>query len=362
MLLVSRGDKPARMRIVLTPALIVALTIVVAGQANRASQSQTRWYDAYREGVAAVNRRDWATAEKRLLEARSNGPKAGRRVFTYGDTYIAFLPDYYLGVVYLNTNRDREAESAFEQVRSQGVIAAKDPEFKAFERQGREATFNRSFEEAIKAVAAGDATRANALLNQARATNVDDKKVAALSSELAQRTAAQQTAQVQPIPNQVQQKTPPTPVPVTPSNTTAGGIPDAYKPPVVSNPLNPGRSNETLPVKGVIEPPKTVPPRTVPNDEPRSPALQNGVLAFFSGNYRAAIPLLEAAAQQPGMAPRARKYLACAKAGLVLTGGADATLLREARADLQSVDLMRTFTADERRYISPKVLEQLERQ
>ena len=359
MLPVSRADKPARMRMGLTPALIVALTIAVSGQANRASQSQTRWYDAYREGVAAVNKRDWATAEKRLLEARSGGPRPGRRVFTYGDTYIAFLPDYYLGVVYLNTNRDREAENAFEQVRSQGVIAAKDPEYKAFERQGREAIFNRSFEEAIKAAAAGDATRANALLKEARATNVDDKKVASLSSEIA-RTAAQQTAQVQP--NQVQQKTLPTPVPVTPPNTTAGGIPDAYKPPVVSNPLSPGRSNETLPVKGVIEPPKTVPPRTVPKDEPRSPALQNGVLAFFSGNYRAAIPLLQAAAQQPGMTPQARKYLACAKAGLVLTGGADAALLREARADLQSVDLMRTFSADERRYISPKVLEQLERQ
>jgi len=83
-------------------------------------------------------------------------------------------------------------------------------------------------------------------------------------------------------------------------------------------------------------------------------------MAFFSGDYRRAIPLLDAAAQQPGASPRARVFLACAKVSLVLTGGGDAALLREARADFQSVDLTRNLTDEQRRFISPRVLQQLE--
>ena len=352
----------ARMR--LTPALIVALTISVAGQANRVSQTQGRWYDAYREGVTAVQRGDWATAEKRLLDARASGTKPGRRVFTYGDTYIAFLPDYYLGVVYLNSNRPQEAEGAFERVRSQGLIGARDPEYAAFERQGREATFNRSFEEARQLLEKGDFTAANTALGRARATRVDEGKVAALSLDMARRMDMK-SAQVQPPAKEQPKQVEPGPVPVpkdTPSplpTTTANVVkPPPYSPspapssgaPKVPNTLPKG--NETFANKGVIIPPSA---------PTRSPALRNGLLAFFSGDYRGSIPLLQSAAQQPDVSSRARVFLACAKAGLVLTGGGDASLLRESRAEFQNAAVAQALTDVERRFISPKVLEQLER-
>ncbi len=355
--------RPFRWLMGVTPALVVALTLSVSAQSNRASQAPARWYDAYREGVAAVQRRDWVTAERRLLEARSSGQKPGRRVLMYGDSYTSFLPDYYIGVVYLNTNRAQEAEGAFERVRSQGIIGVRDPEYAAFERQGREATFNRTFVDAQQLVAKGDFTQASNLLNQARATKVDDSKVAALSREIAQQMAVVQKAPVQPAPSlppsatteQVQTRPAPSPVQPKPSDTMAGGLPNTYKAPMISKAVvKPKGGSETFPKQGVIVPP----PPTQPGS---SPGLQSGILAFFSGDYGDAVPLLQSAAQQPGMALRARAFLACAKAGLVLTGRADAGLLREARADFESADAMRNLTAAERRFISPRILEQLER-
>ena len=51
----------------------------------------------------------------------------------WANTLIGYVIN--LAVVYLNTGRDREAEAAFERVRTQNVIGAKDPEYAAFQRQ-----------------------------------------------------------------------------------------------------------------------------------------------------------------------------------------------------------------------------------
>ena len=179
----------------LRSAFVAVLVMSFSWQSSASqSQAQGRWYDAYQEGVRAVQKRDWAAAEKLLLQAQSSGPRPARRVFTFGDTYIPFIPDYYLGVVYLNTNRDQQAEAAFARVNSQTLIGAKDPEYVAFERQGREATFNRAFGEAQQLVAKGDFVQANSRLEQARTTRIDDAKVKALSGEIVQQMAKADSA------------------------------------------------------------------------------------------------------------------------------------------------------------------------
>jgi hypothetical protein len=61
------------------------------------------------------------------------------------------------------------------------------------------------------------------------------------------------------------------------------------------------------------------------------------------------------------VSPRAQVLLACAKVGLVLTGGGDAALLRQTQAEFQSAALERYLTPADRRFISPKILQQLER-
>lgn len=353
-------------RLALT-SLIVALTIPVSGQANRANQAQARWYDAYQQAVSAVQRRDWPTAERLLLQALSSGTKPGPRVFAYGDTYIRFVPDYYLGVVYLNTNRAQEAEAAFARVRSQKIIAAKDPEYTAFERQGKEATFNRAFGEAQQLATKGDFTQANSRLDEARTTRIDDTKVTMLAREITQQMAKAQVPPPvnadSPVQAPVQQ---PATVAQTPPSTTAGGIPNNYTPPNASN-TNAGvitapRVNPTVPKAGVGRTPPDA-NKTFANQGvilARQTALRDGLLAFFSGDYGSAIPLLASAAQEPSASPRAQVFLACAKVGLVLTGGGDAAMLREARAAFQNADAQRNLSAADRRFISPRVLQQLE--
>lgn len=355
-------------RILLLATAIAAATVAAGAQANRANQTQLRWYDAYNQAVRAVQNRDWATAERLLLQTQSSGTKPGRRVYAYGDTYVApYLPDYYLAVVYLNTGRDREAEAAFERVRTQNVIGAKDPEYAAFQRQSREATFNRAMGEAVALNTKGDFTGARTRAEEARATGFDNAKATKLLQEITVQMAKATPADTTPDP------VPPPPYAQTAPTTAA----NQAQIPVGSTP------NAALPKQGVINPPVTANPRpsTVVN-APKTPlnppnrtfdrqppvippsagALRNGLLAYFSGDYRGAIPLLTAATEQAGASPRASAFLACAKVGLVLTGGADAALLREARTAFQSANLQSTLSAADRRLISPRVLQQLEAQ
>jgi hypothetical protein len=338
--------------------LAVPAVVPVSGQASRANQAQLRWYDAYEQARAAIQRRDWTAAEQLLKQAQSSGTKPGPRVFTYGDSYIRFIPDYYLGVVYLNTNRYPEAEAAFARVRTQNLVVAKDPEYTAFERQGREATFNRAMNEAIQLTSKGDFAQANARVEEARSTRIDDAKAANLSAGIKlEMTKAQNAAVNTPAQTPVQtpvQQPPPTPV-QTPAGQTAGGLGTTPTRPPISNPgrvtvpspLGGKPANQTFRDQGVIPPP---PP----------PELRNGLLAFFSGDYETAIRLLIIAAERPGGGQRSLAFLACAQAGLVLAGRGDAAMLRDARDTFQRADAQRNLSAADRRFISPRVLEQLE--
>ena len=325
--------------------------------------AQTRWYDAYREAVRAIERRNWAAAEKLLAQAQTTGQKPSTRAYTYGDTYIRFFPDYYLGVVYLNTSRYREAEAAFARFASQKLITAKDPEYAAFERQSREATFNRSFGEAVQLAAKGELDEANTRLAEARATRIDDGKVTNLASDIKRRMDAATTAESNatetiaaagppanaPAPGSAATNRTAEPPPATaPVNTT----PAATKTPAAKTPASAARA----PL--VASAPKSAAPApmsSAPTD------LRDGLLAFFANDYRRAVPLLENAARERGASPRARAFLSCARVALVLTGGASPQVLRQAREEFLSADLGSAMTAADRRYISPRVLEQLER-
>jgi hypothetical protein len=144
-----------------------------------------------------------------------------------------------------------------------------------------------------------------------------------------------------------------------PSSTAQVQAPNA----TVANPgiVNKPPNNSTVANAGVIEkPPVTKVPPIAPNQptRPASLALREGMLAFFSGEYRVAMQRLDVAARETGASPRARAFLAFAKAGLVLTGGADEALLREARADYRSAQRL---ADNDRRFVSPKVLALLER-
>jgi hypothetical protein len=53
-------------------------------------------------------------------------------------------------------------------------------------------------------------------------------------------------------------------------------------------------------------------------------------------------------------------YLACARVGQVLVGAGDTALLRSARETFRSAGLAAAIGPDDRNYISPRILAQLE--
>src|SRR5919108_3217953 len=53
-------------RVCVLAAAIAASAVSAGAQANRANQAQLRWYDAYNQAERAVQKRDWATAERLL--------------------------------------------------------------------------------------------------------------------------------------------------------------------------------------------------------------------------------------------------------------------------------------------------------
>lgn len=94
----------------ITLVATVCLAIVVL--------AQQPWYRLYQEAKEHIGRREYAAAERKLQAAKAGGPRPGASVLAYGNLRIAYVPDYYLGVVYLSTNRPKEAAAAFEAARA----------------------------------------------------------------------------------------------------------------------------------------------------------------------------------------------------------------------------------------------------
>src|SRR5688500_17985674 len=93
----------------------VVATLVLGLSLGAALIAQQRWYDLYDEAIRHVQQQQWQEAETKLLQARKTGPASGRNVLRYGMLREAFFPEYYLGVVYLETNRPKQALEQFEQ-------------------------------------------------------------------------------------------------------------------------------------------------------------------------------------------------------------------------------------------------------
>src|SRR5687767_4098414 len=95
--------------------LLFALTPLTA-------QSNRDWQDLYREAIAHVAKRDWKPAEDKLLAAKKAGPPSGRgqikRTFGRDSDYF---PEFYLGVVYLNTGRFADAQVQFQIARTRKI-------------------------------------------------------------------------------------------------------------------------------------------------------------------------------------------------------------------------------------------------
>lgn len=359
---------------------VVCLSVAVAAvarpawaQAQRASDTRT-WYQAYQDGRRQIQQGNWQAAIASLQQAKRTGPRPGRRIPFYGDVFDDFLPDYYLGLAYLNAQQYKDATASFEAVRQSGLMTTRDREYAEFTTQSARASTE--FEKSRLAQATppstkpptGDAPTQTAAQTTSRGpetpTNPPD----------GERPDVAQTAAQRPTQAPVQQGSPVTQTAATTAAIATGVVPatpnaaavlpptQKAKTPSASSPIGAaGTRRSPLSVdKGVI--------RNARDDTPpgaiRALLLESALRAFFTGDYPRAYRELTPAPGTTDVNPRVDFYLACSGAALVLTGGVageEARLTLEAArtrfARLNAAD----YAADER-YVSPRVLQTLRAQ
>ena len=314
---ISRGAAAALL------ALLMTLLPATPSAAQARNADTRAWYQAYQDGVRQVQQRNWQAAITSLLAAKRAGPAPGRRIPFYGDVFDDYLPDYYLGLAYMNTLQYEQAAAAFDAVQKAGIITAKDREYPELTRQ-----------------------------------------TAAVASVLSKQVIAQAPTPAVPPSGQAQTTSAPPPSGNQPStqvasadtNSNVNNANSSVASPVQSSPPVGQTTGTKVPVR------TPVPARQPPTLNTRTAAVtalaseSTGMAAFFAGDYQRASNILSALTASGGT-PRAEFYLACTRAALVLTGGADPATLSDARTRFSTVNATQ-FVADQR-YISPRILQTL---
>jgi tetratricopeptide (TPR) repeat protein len=366
--------------------LIFAASLPGSVAAQSASQARTDtrlWYQAYSDGTAAIQRKDWQAAVDSLEAAKRAHPAVGRRVTFYGDIVRPFDPDYYLGTAYLNLKRFADADAAFQRVRDAKLIVPGDPEYSAFNRDATAAVFEHQMANAEAALRGKDYGKAQQAAAIARNTGVDSARVDDLTRRISSAQAIVQTAPVGGAPASSSTNTPvqgPVNAPPVQGPVNAPPVQGPVNAPPVQGPVNapPPQVAVNVPPVGRGSPPPpassagaaapitrlpaaTRTPPVAPPKLPAGPARPNdeqiAIETFLSGDYEAASRLWTAIAQRTP-SPRTHFYLACSDVALVLTGKANPALLKDARAELAQAGPLTQFTADER-FVSPRILQTL---
>jgi tetratricopeptide (TPR) repeat protein len=338
--------------------LTIAVMLALHVQSPAAQGRDTRsWYQAYEEGKLALSKNNNSAAIASLEVAKQKGPKPGRSVNTYGDSVTNFNPDYYLGVAYLNLRQFAEADAAFKRVQQANLITPKDKESAAFTAQAAKASLELGLDSAERALAGKQFDQALERARQVakiRGINaVDLLRATELASKIEQAMNATNPA-ASPTPAPVPPATPSPTAPATPSpGPTANATSTPYSTPIANVTPTPAATS-TPPRPGGKAPPRgPVTPPPVTRDE------QAGMILFYRGDYAGAATELSGTVAGPTASARAYFYLACAQAGMVLTGRADRQLLPQAQVNFVAAGGdWSAFEAD-RQYISPRIREML---
>jgi tetratricopeptide (TPR) repeat protein len=318
--------------------LLFALTPLTA-------QSNRDWQDLYREAIAHVAKRDWKPAEDKLLAAKKAGPPSGRgqikRTFGRDSDYF---PEFYLGVVYLNTGRFADAQVQFQIARTRKIdIGEREfqqlPDFEARANEFAEAEAKKRaviepkqryrgfMDQAQKFLAEGRYDDAETAARQARGLNVENGPADDLLRNI---TRSRANARVQAL------------LKGSPSLQELRRMLSEYE----------GTGASLDEVRRRIDAMETV--------ERRATAERAGMIAYFNGSYTQAISALAEAEKAGALTPRGHFYRALTLASLATRGKVtNDNQLREARkawaiamqrADEFKVDL---------RYVSPQLLDAL---
>lgn len=311
-------------RLGLSATLLVLLITTLGAQ-------QRRWFELYDEAVQHIRRSEWTLAETKLKQAQQNDPGPGRTVLRYGSWRDDYFPDFYLGIVYLNTKRPKEALRQFELARSQ-KLNDRDREFLPI------ADYEARAQRDAQMIASGP--------------------------------------NFVPLP-------PPGPVVPPGGNVTSGPV----TPPTPPLPdLGAQRRQIELQIEqaiqggnvgaargALIELQKRQPDaKVVETLTARVNTLERGIRlassersamrAFYAGNYQATVSALNAIEAELGgpLSPRGYFYRACGLAAQALRGTqVDTKVLAEARRQYAEALKSRQLIAPDRRYVSPRILQAL---
>jgi hypothetical protein len=108
--------------------LCIFLSVCLASPVARLL-AQEYWYEFYRDGLTAWQKKDWERAEAKLKAALARRAEQGRAIPVPG-RHIDYLPEYYLGLVQLKQQRFQEATDLLEKVQRDGLIDSNSAEFR----------------------------------------------------------------------------------------------------------------------------------------------------------------------------------------------------------------------------------------
>jgi hypothetical protein len=108
-------------------ALVIALAAVLSLPAL--AGAQPAWAKLYDDGVKEFNKGNYALAEQKLMEARSNdrAPKRQRRDHAFSSVdYRPYIPDYYLGLIAARQGKHAQAKALLEGAIRQQLVTPKE--------------------------------------------------------------------------------------------------------------------------------------------------------------------------------------------------------------------------------------------
>jgi tetratricopeptide (TPR) repeat protein len=327
-------------------ARCLAIVLVTLVSLPLAAQQKVDWADLYRQAIGHVQRREWKPAEDKLLVAMKAGPKSGRGVIRRFMDRDDYFPEFYLGVVYLNTNRVGAALVQFELARKNDVntragdfrqladlekrarsILEADSRKAETEKPNPSAQFKTFMDRAQRAFSEGRYDEAEGAARQARDLNVDNAAADTFvqNVERAKHSAALQQELAK-----------------SPSLAELRRLRTEYE----------GKGVSLDEVIRLIAAGEAI--------EARARGERTGMIEFYAGNYQKSIAAIAEAEKAAPLSARGHFYRACSLASLATRGKTvSQTQLREARrAYAQAAEQADQFKND-LRFVSPRLIQLL---
>ena len=323
--------------------LIVLL--LFATLAPLSAQGRREWVDLYRDAIQLVNKQQWKEAESTLMQAIKSGPPSGRgvinRVFGSDD----YFPEFYLGIIYLYTNRASDAQTQFQIARKRGLNLRErefqrlpeyesrakelaDADAKTAAAADRNQQFKRLLGEAQRSLGDGRYEEAESAARQARGFNIDNAAVDAVLQNIQK---ARSGSRLQEALRR------------NPSLPELRRLLTEYE----------GSGVAVDELRKRIDVAETA--------ERRNVAERAAMVAFYNGNYTQAVNALNEAEKTLALSTRGQFYRAVTLATQATRGKvANEGLLQRARQAWGAANREPDVFKEDLRYISPEILRQLQ--